>query len=210
MLKVGLTGGVASGKSTVAAEFARLGVPVVDADRIAHELTAPGKPGLSALRTTLGDEILDPRGNLDRGRMRRRLFSDAVLRKRVEALLHPLIIEALARELDTAQGAYCVAVIPLLVESSAARALMDRVLVVDCSEQVQMTRLMSRDGENEAGAHAMLAAQADRTRRLAAGDDILVNEDGLAQLQNAVHRLHAFYLEIAAQQDYRRAGLRLP
>lgn len=210
MLKIGLTGGVASGKSTVATEFARLGIPVVDADLVARELTAPGNPGLAALCAALGNEILDPQGNLDRGRMRRRLFSDEVLRNRVETLLHPLIIKELARKLDAASGPYCIAVVPLLAESSGARALVDRVLVVDCSEQLQSTRLMSRDGENEAGARAMLAAQTDRTRRLAAGDDILVNEDGLAQLQAAVQQLHAFYLEIATQQDYRRAGLRLP
>lgn len=210
MLKVGLTGGVASGKSTVAREFARFGIPIADADLIAKELTSPGGSGLSALCNALGESILDPEGGLDRGRMRRRLFSDEVLRKRVESILHPLVIEELARQLAAAQGPYCMAVVPLLVESNTARALVDRVLVVDCTEQTQLSRLMSRDAETEPGARAMLAVQAVRMQRLAAGDDILVNEDGLAQLQDAVHRLHAFYLELAAQRDYRRVGLRLP
>ncbi|MGH8372653.1 MAG: dephospho-CoA kinase [Gammaproteobacteria bacterium] len=210
MLKVGITGGVASGKSTVAREFARLGVRIADADQIAKELTSPGSSGLSALCAALGNDILNPEGGLDRGRMRRRLFSDDMLRKRVESILHPLVIEELSRQLAAAQGPYCMAVVPLLVESSAARALVDRVLVVDCTEQMQLSRLMSRDKETESSARAMLAAQADRTRRLAAGDDILVNQDGLRQLQDAVHRLHAFYLELAAQQDYGRGGLRLP
>lgn len=210
MLKVGITGGVASGKSAAAAEFARLGVPIADADLIAHELTASGSPGLMALRTGLGDGILDAAGALDRARMRRQLFSDVALRRRVEAILHPLVIEALARQMAAAQGAYCMAVIPLLVENAAARALVDRVLVVDCPEQLQLARLMSRDGESESSACAMLAAQSNRARRLASGDDILVNAAGLAQLQAAVRRLHAFYLELAAHQDYRRAGLHVP
>lgn len=210
MLKVGLTGGVAAGKSTVATEFAQLDVPVADADLIARELTAPGKPGLMALRAALGDEILDSSGQLDRHRLRRQLFSDALLRKRVESILHPLVLEELARQLAAVNGPYCIAVVPLLVESAAARALVDRVLVVDCPEPLQLRRLMSRDGETASSARAMLAAQAARTRRLASGDDILVNEGGLTQLRDAVQRLHAFYLDIAAQRDYRRAGLRLP
>lgn len=210
MLKVGLTGGIASGKSTVAGTFADLGVPVVDADVVSRQLTAPEAAGLLALQRVLGREILDPEGRLDRSRMRRRIFADPALRRQVEAILHPLVLEELARQLSAATGPYAIAVVPLLAESPQARALVDRVLVTDCSEQLQLSRLMSRDGETESSARAMLAAQADRARRLAAGDDILVNEDGLTQLQDAVHRLHAFYLELAAQRDYRRAGLRLP
>lgn len=211
MLKVGLTGGVASGKSSVAAEFARLGIPIADADVIARELTAPGQVGLVTLQGILGTGILDAAGALERGRLRQRLFADAGLRKQVEAALHPLILAELTRQLNNTEAAYCVAVVPLLVETPDARALVDRVLVVDCSEPRQLARLMSRDGESEAGARAMLAAQASRSQRLAAGDDILVNdEDGLARLQAAALRLHAFYLELAAQRDYRRAGLRLP
>ncbi|HET7921200.1 MAG TPA: dephospho-CoA kinase [Gammaproteobacteria bacterium] len=210
MLKVGLTGGIASGKSTVAAAFARLGVPVVDADAISHALTAPGQAGLAALHAALGDAVLDAQGSLDRARLRHRLFNDPALRARVQALLHPLIIAELARQLEAATGPYGLAVVPLLVETPAARSLMDRVLVVDCPEQLQLSRLMLRDNENEADARAMLAAQSDRARRLVAGDDILVNAGGLTQLRAAVERLHAFYLELAAQRDYRRAGLRLP
>lgn len=210
MLKVGLTGGIASGKSTVATAFARLGVPVIDADAIARTVTARGQPGLSALRAELGDGILDEQGLLDRTRLRQLIFTDAALRKRVETILHPLIISELSQQLAKISGPYCLAMVPLLIESPKARALVDRVLVVDCSEDIQITRLMLRDGETEPHARAMLAAQTARTRRVTAGDDILVNEDGLAQLQDAVQRLHAFYLELSAQRDYHRSGLRLP
>ena len=158
----------------------------------------------------LGDKILNEAGELDRARMRRLLFSDADIRRQVEAVLHPLVIDELAARMAQASAPYCVAVVPLLIEVPAARALVDRVLVVDCEETTQLTRLMSRDNENEANARAMLASQLNRRRRLAAGDDILVNEGGLKQLQDAVGRLHAFYLELAAQREYRRAGLRLP
>lgn len=210
MLKIGLTGGIASGKSTVASTFADIGVPVVDADAISRQLTAPGEAGLLSLQKALGNAILDPEGRLDRNRLRQRIFADPALRRQVESILHPLVLKELARQLAAASGPYVIAVVPLLAESPQARALVDRVLVTDCSDQLQLARLMSRDRETESSARAILAAQADRTRRLAAGDDILVNEDGLTQLQDAVHRLHAFYLELAAQRDYRRAGLRLP
>lgn len=210
MLKVGLTGGVASGKSTVAAEFARLGVPVIDADRIARQQTEPESRGFVALGAALGDEFLDEHGKLDRARMRRRLFADAGLRRKVEAVLHPLVLEDMARELTRISAPYCVAMVPLLIEVPAARALVDRVLVVDCDDATQRARLMSRDRVDESLARAMVASQLDRGRRAAAGDDILINEGGLKQLQDAVHRLHAFYLELAAQHNYRRAGLRLP
>jgi len=210
MLKIGLTGGVASGKSSVAADFARLGVPVLDADQIARQQTRPGSRGLAALCARLGDGILNEAGELDRARLRRRVFADAGLRKQVEAVLHPLVLAALAQQLAQADAPYCIAMVPLLIEAPAARARVDRVLVVDCEPATQLARLMSRDKVDEVTARAMLASQLDRTRRAAAGDDILMNEGGLKQLQDAVHRLHAFYIELAAQRDYRRAGLRLP
>ncbi|MDE2460991.1 MAG: dephospho-CoA kinase, partial [Gammaproteobacteria bacterium] len=129
MLKVGLTGGIASGKSEAAAAFARLGTPVVDADAIARELTAPGQPGLKQLVSAFGKQILDGHGELDRRRLRQRLFADTALRKRVEGLLHPLIVGRLTAALDHCKAAYVIAVIPLLMESAAARALVERVLV---------------------------------------------------------------------------------
>lgn len=210
MLKVGLTGGIGSGKSAVAEAFARRGVPVVDADRISHALTAPGQPGVAALEKVLGRGILDAQGRLDRATLRRRIFADAALRQRVEAALHPLIVAALGRELAAAPGPYAIATIPLLAEVPAIQALVDRILVVDSPEELQISRLMSRDGDTPEQARAILAAQAPRDVRLAAADDILLNANDLAALDAAVERLHGFYREVAAQGDMQRAGLRLP
>jgi dephospho-CoA kinase len=210
MFKLGLTGGIASGKSTVAGEFSRFGVPVVDADVLARELTSPGCRGLTQLVAELGDQILDPRGQLDRARLRQRLFADTTLRTRVERILHPLVIQRLEDRLAATTAPYAIAVIPLLVENSKARALVDRVLVVDCPEMVQLARLMSRDGESAESAQAMLAAQADRQRRLAAGDDILTNDGGVAELGDSVHALHGLYLDISKHPTRPHAGVRLP
>ncbi len=210
MLKVGLTGGIASGKSTAAAEFARLGVPVVDADVLARQLTSPGNPGLTQLVAELGEQILDSQGRLDRTRLRRRLFADAALRARVEGILHPLILRRLKDSLAAFKAAYAVAVIPLLVENPQARMLVDRVLVLDCPESIQMARLMSRDGESVESAQAMLSAQATRQQRLASGDDILTNNGGAAELSDCVHKLHRLYLDIAKHPIQPHPGIRLP
>lgn len=210
MLKVGLTGGIASGKSRVAAGFARHGVPVIDADAISRGVTMPGKQGLTALVQALGRGILDAQGRLDRAALRTAIFKDPGLRVRVEALLHPLIIDGLKEALDAAQGAYVVAAIPLLVEQPATRGLVDRVLVVDSPVDLQRARLMSRDGDSESQARAILAAQAPRAARLAVADDILFNAGDLAELDAAVDRLHGFYLDLAARGDFRRRGLELP
>ena len=210
MLKVGLTGGIASGKSHAASVFTRLGVPVCDADHISHALTAPGQPGLKALVQGLGKDILDAQGSLDRAALRRRIFADPTLRQQVEVILHPLVLGRLEAELAAAQGPYAVAVIPLLVESAPSQALVDRILVVDCPEAVQVARLMSRDGSTEAEARAILAAQASRAARLAVADDILLNASDLAALDAAVGRLHGFYRELAARGDPGAPGLRLP
>lgn len=197
MLVVGLTGGIASGKSVASAAFARLGVPVSDADAISRELTAPGKPGFTKLIQVLGREALDPSGHLDRGRLRRRLFADAGCRAAVEAMLHPLILERMQADLERGDTPYAIAAIPLLAESAPARALVDRVLVVDCPESLQIARLMARDGETEDSARTILATQSDRDRRRAAGDDILFNTGSLTELERAVTRLHGWYLDIA-------------
>ncbi|MGH8307388.1 MAG: dephospho-CoA kinase [Gammaproteobacteria bacterium] len=210
MLRLGLTGGIASGKSTVAAEFARLGVPVADADVISRELTDPGAAGLKQLVAALGTQFLDTHGELDRVRLRQRLFADAVLRRQVERILHPLVIHQLTDMLGRFQAPYAIAVIPLLAENPEARGLVNRVLVVDCPESLQLARLMSRDGESRESAQAMLTAQADRQRRLAAGDDILMNTGGLAELTSSVARLHQFYLDLAGHPMYLHSATRQP
>lgn len=198
MLRIGLTGGVASGKSTVAELFAARGVTVLDTDRIAREVVEPGRPALAALVRALGSDILARDGRLDRALLRRRIFADAEARRTVEDILHPAILEELGRQSVAAPGPYQVLVIPLLVEGDRA-GLFDRVLVVDCPEELQVERLMSRDGETREGALGMLAAQASRRERLAAADDVIVNDGPAGDLERQVALLDRKYREMAAK-----------
>jgi dephospho-CoA kinase len=198
MLRVGLTGGVASGKSTVAALFAARGAPVLDTDVIAREVVEPGQPALEALVESQGDGILDGEGRLDRARLRDRLFADEALRREVEGILHPAIRAELDRQSAAAGGPYQVFVIPLLVEAKWHRAV-DRVLVVDCSEEEQIRRLMARDGETRVAAARMLAAQTTRAERLAAADDVIDNGSETADLPGQVERLDRKYRQMAAK-----------
>lgn len=197
MLRIGLTGGIASGKSTVAELFAARGVTVLDTDRIAREVVEPGRPALAALVQALGSDILSRDGRLDRALLRRRIFADAAARRTVEGVLHPAILEELGRQSVAAPGPYQVLLIPLLVEGDRA-GLFDRVLVVDCPEELQVERLMSRDGETREAALGMLAAQASRRERLAAADDVIVNDGPAGDLERQVALLDRKYREMAA------------
>ncbi|WP_297528571.1 dephospho-CoA kinase [Thiohalobacter sp.] len=196
MLKIGLTGGIASGKSAAAEVFAGLGVPVIDADVIARERVAPGSEALAEIVCAFGPEMLTPAGELDRPRLRRRVFADAEARARLEAILHPRIREALLARLETLDAPYVVLVIPLLVEAGW-QDLVDRVLVIDAPEALQRERLMRRDGLSAAEAEAMLAAQADRATRCAAADDRVVNDGSLDDLRADIEKLHGHYLALA-------------
>lgn len=196
MLRIGLTGGVASGKSAVAALFVARGVAVLDTDVIAREVVEPGSHALAALVNALGGGILDDGGGLDRAELRRRLFADAATRREVEAILHPAILAELERQAGLAPGPYQVFVIPLLVESRLEHVV-DRVLVVDCPEEEQLRRLMARDGETRASALAMLEAQASRERRLAAADDVIDNAGPVTGLPAQVEALDRKYREMA-------------
>ncbi len=198
MLRVGLTGGIASGKSAAAAVFAALGVPVIDSDVIAREVVAPGSPGLAALVARFGAGVLLPDGSLDRRALRDQVFADPAARRDLEALTHPPIRQRMAELAATAGGPYQIHAIPLLVEGGARRPGIDRVLVIDCPEEVQVARVMARDRVDEAGARAVLAAQASRAQRLAAADDVIVNDQGLDALGEAVTALHQRYLGLAA------------
>jgi dephospho-CoA kinase len=199
MLRIGLTGGIASGKSTVADLFAAHGAIVLDADRIAREVVEPGTHGLAALVNSQGGGILDPEGRLDRAELRRRVFSDPQTRHEVEAILHPLIISEMQRQGDRATGApYQVFVIPLLVEAGLEH-IVDRVLVVDCPEEAQVSRLMARDGATHEQAMQALAAQASRERRLAAADDVIDNGGSAASLPAQVAPLDRKYRVLARQ-----------
>lgn len=196
-LRIGLTGGIASGKSTVARRFRELGVPVIDADEVARAVVALGQPGLKQVVERFGPGILSPSGEIDRRALRDRVFADAHSRKDLEAILHPRIRAEMARLAETASGPYFVMAIPLLVEGGS-HADLDRILVVDLDEATQLKRLMERDGSSDSQARAMLAAQASRAERLARADDILDNSGTVEQLRQSVDRLHERYQGIAA------------
>jgi dephospho-CoA kinase len=197
MLRIGLTGGIASGKTTVADLFGERGATVLDTDVIAREVVEPGRPALGALVRALGEGILDRDGRLDRAELRRRLFEDAALRRDVEAILHPAILAELERQALAAPGPYQMFVIPLLVENRLAH-IVDRVLVVDCPEDEQVRRLVARDGESRESAQRMLAAQATREERLAAADDVIDNGGNAADLPGQVAALDLKYRGMAA------------
>jgi len=198
--RVGLTGGIASGKTTAAGMFAALGVPVIDTDVIARDVVQPGSAGLSAVVAAFGPEVLLPDGSLDRRRLRDRAFATTESRQRLEAILHPLITADMEAQSARAGGPYQVLVVPLLLESRL-QGRVDRVLVVDCSETVQQARLMVRDGETVTGAERLLAAQLDRATRLEGADDVLDNSGTREELRDRVRALHNAYLQLAANQS---------
>ena len=194
---VGLTGGIGSGKSAVSDRFAALGVDVVDTDVIAHELTAAGGGAIAAIGATFGPGFVGADGALDRPRMRAAVFSDPSERKRLEAILHPMIRGESDRRIKAAGSAYAVLAIPLLVESGIDRERIHRVLVIDCPEDTQVARVMRRSRLAEDEVRRIIAAQASRDRRLAAADDVIDNSGTLAELDLKVDALHRRYLEMA-------------
>lgn len=198
MLRVGLTGGIASGKTTVANLFAARGAAVLDTDVIAREVVVPGSHGLAALVASQGGGILDDEGRLDRAELRRRIFADAATRREVESILHPEIVRELERQAGLARGPYQVLVIPLLVEAGLEH-IVNRVLVVDCPEEEQIRRLMARDGASREDALRMLDTQATRERRLAAADDVIDNGGAARDLEARVGELDRRYRELARQ-----------
>src|SRR5690606_32112191 len=194
---VAITGGIGSGKSTVERRFAALGVDVVDTDRIAHELTAPGGAAIEPIRAAFGDEVIAADGRLDRDAMRARVFADDAARGRLEAILHPLIGERSRELVAAARGPYTMLVVPLLVEKGNWKGRVDRVLVVDCPRETQIARVMARNGFDRAQVEAILAAQATREERLAAADDVIDNSGDVSSLDAAVAELHSRYLAMA-------------
>ncbi len=192
-MRIGLTGGIASGKSTVADMFADLGVELVDTDVIARDVVEPGQPALAEIRDAFGNEVIDSDGSLDRRRLRAIVFADPSRRRQLEGILHPKIRAEAARQSAAARSPYHLVVVPLMVESPMKNE-MQRVLVVDCSEETQLERLLARDFESEDQARRMLAAQASREDRLAIADDVIRNEGDLEETRRQVLELHAFYL----------------
>jgi dephospho-CoA kinase len=196
--RIGLTGGIASGKSTAAKFFGALGIPILDSDQIARDVVEPGQPPLERLVKRFGQSILTADGHLDRPALRDIVFSDPMARADLEALTHPAIGAAMEARSAEAGGPYQVLVIPLLVEKNLSSHV-DRVLVVDCAEELQVRRLRDRDGSTAEQAQAILGAQAPRAARLRAADDVITNEADMSAVQDQVAALHARYLELAAQ-----------
>lgn len=194
---VGLTGGIGSGKSAAADEFARLGAAVVDTDRIAHELTRAGGAAIAGVRELFGDSVIAPDGAMDRKALRERVFTDPQAKRRLEALLHPMIREQSARRIAAATEPYVVHVVPLLVESPDYRKRVQRVLVVDCPEPMQVERVRKRSGLSGDEVQAIVRSQASRAQRLAAADDVIDNSGTVAALQKQVETLHRIYLRLA-------------
>jgi dephospho-CoA kinase len=193
---IGLTGGIGSGKTTVANMFAERGASIVDTDVIAHSLTAPGGPAMPAIIAEFGPEFADANGALDRARMRQLVFADAGAKARLEAILHPRIRDGALAAGAAATGSYVIYAVPLLVESGTWRSRVARVLVIDCREEVQIARVVARNNLPESQVLAIMAAQASRAQRLAAADDIIENNDGIAALAPQIDRLHALYMKI--------------
>ena len=198
ILRIGLTGGIASGKSTAADLFAARGVPIIDTDKIARDVVEPGQPPLERLVERFGPGILTPDGHLDRPKLREIVFSDPKARADLEALTHPAIGSAVEALAAAAGGPYQILVIPLLLEKGLAGRF-DRVLVVDCPEEMQLERLQKRDGSSSEQARAMLNAQASRAARLKAAHDVIHNESDVAALREQVATLHQRYLDLAAK-----------
>jgi dephospho-CoA kinase len=198
MFVVGLTGGIGSGKTFVAELFAQHGVTIVDTDVIAHRITAVDGAAMPRIEREFGAEFVAPDGSLDRARMRALVFADDQAKARLEAITHPLIRAETERETGAATGLYVITVIPLLVESGVWKSRVDRVLVVDCSLETQIARVMQRNGFTRDQVLAIIARQASREARLAAADDVLLNEAAAPeQLGDAVRRLHKHYLSLA-------------
>ncbi|MEO8738771.1 MAG: dephospho-CoA kinase [Casimicrobiaceae bacterium] len=194
-----MTGGIGSGKSAVSDAFARLGVEIVDADTLAHELSAPGASGFDAIRATFGDDVLLPSGELDRAKLRRMVFADNAVRARLEALLHPLIGAEARRRIGAWRGDYGIVIVPLLLERDGLLPQIDRVLVVDCPEALQLQRVVARSGLPETEVRAIMATQLDRTRRLARADDVLDNAGPPDAIGPQVAVLDQRYRQLAAR-----------
>jgi dephospho-CoA kinase len=196
-LVIGLTGGIGSGKSAAAAEFARLGATVVDTDAIAHELTCAGGAAISGVRHLFGEPYIDASGAMDRRKMRDLVFANLSAKQRLEALLHPLIREESQRRIAAATGPYVVHVVPLLIESADYRKRVDRVLVIDCPDELRLARVQARSGLAAHEVRRIFAAQATPAERRAVADDLLDNGGSLQELHEQIRALHRRYLELA-------------
>ena len=197
---IGLTGGIACGKTTASNFFAEQGIEIIDADIAAREVVAPGEPALTEIATRFGDEVLQPDGSLDRKKMRELVFADADKRKQLEAILHPRIRQRLRKQLQQAKGPYVIFSVPLMFESGLDQ-LTDRVLVIDVSPEVQRQRLIERDGSSVEQANAIVNAQMPREERNSRADDIVDNSTNLDDFISQLTSIHAVYLQLANRVD---------
>jgi dephospho-CoA kinase len=196
VLSVALTGGIGSGKSAVSNHFESLGVPVMDADLLAHQMVQPGSPALTEIGNTFGHHLIDPQGQLNRSALREIVFNDPLQRKRLEAILHPPIRQAMEDWLEQQKAPYAVLVIPLLFETEQ-QDIAERILVVDCEESLQYQRVSERDKLEDSQIAQILASQVDRQTRLQGADDIIENNGNLAALIKATEQMHQAYLALS-------------
>lgn len=208
-LAVGLTGGIASGKSLVASAFERLGIETIDADQVARDIVQPGQPALAEIAERFGTEVIDSDGQLQRRKLRTIVFNDDAARVALENITHPRIRTELARRRDACESEYCILVVPLLVKSGM-NDLVDRVLVIDAPEDLQLERLISRDDIDEALAHKMINAQDTRAHRLAVADDVLINTGPRKDIADLAAALHAGYGRLARAEVGTLPPMHLP
>lgn len=200
---IGLTGGIGCGKTSAAKLLAELGAEIIDSDEIAHRLTRTGGIAIEPIRCAFGSEFVTPDGALDRGKMRALAFSDPPAKRRLEAILHPMIREETAKSIAASRAPYVLLVVPLLLETGAYRKIIDRLLVVDCPEETQIARTMARSRLSREEVLAIMATQTSRKTRLAAADDVITNDGDLEGLQRQVAALHEKYLVLVRQAPSR-------
>lgn len=197
--RVGLTGGIASGKSTVCEMFRENGIDIIDADQISHQLIYPESPALLAVVDAFGDGVLNDLGDLNRGKLRELVFNDPDRRRQLESILHPMILDEMKKRVQSSTSSYCILDIPLLIEQQL-QAMVDRVVVIDVPSDTQRQRLRNRETITEPMIDAILASQLDRSERMRQADDVIDNSMGLEQTRVQVEELHRFYLTLVAQQ----------
>lgn len=202
ILIIGLTGGIGSGKTKAADIFKQLGAGIIDADQIAHELTRPDGKAIDPIRKMFGDSVIDEDGSMNRVAMRKLAFSDTTARHKLESILHPLIYQETQRQLSLIQSEYAVLVVPLLLETGNYLQLINRILVIDCPESLQISRAMQRSKLSEQAVRDVMAIQCARDERLAQANDVIVNDSSEEHLQQQVQKLHQIYLDFARKPDF--------
>ena len=202
MLKIGLTGGIGCGKTTASNLFEQLNIPVIDADKIAHQLVAVGQPALKEIEKTYGTDMLNPDGSLNRKNLRELIFSDPLQKQKLENLLHPLVYLSINTEVERLSAPYCIICIPLLFETDMSH-LVDRILVIDCSVQTQINRLKKRDNMTLESIQSIINSQVSQAFRKAGANDLIYNSETNDRLAEQIKKLHNFYLSLSTSQDKR-------